>query len=867
LKNASRIIHRNKEHIVDPEKTALIEYFLGEFEKHVLPVLSDLRISVVHNDANDYNLIIDKAGYPEERSIGIIDFGDMVATHTIFELAVATAYAILGKSDPIIAASSLISGYHSIFPLTEQELELLFPSICARLALSVTLSAYQQTLEPDNEYLKISEAPAWKLLHRLRTVHPRFATYAFRHACQMLPCPKSSRITTWLRENTDQVGSILDIDLTTAPVAVIDLSLSSPELTSFANFTSIEKITQRIFSRITAAKAKVGIGRYNEARMFYIGLQYRSPLERRTVHTGVDLFLPPGTPVRAPLDGVIHSFLNNRTPFDYGPTIILEHTIKDSDLTFFTLYGHLSVESLEGLAPGKPVSRGEKLAEVGTFPSNGGWPPHLHFQLITDLLDNEGDFPGVVLPSQRDIWLSISPDPNLILQIPPDQFPEARLTCSEILRLREKHLGGALSVHYQEPLTIVRGYMQYLFDEMGRVYLDAVNNVPHVGHSNPRVVRALSEQAALLYTNSRYLHENLVRFAKRLCATLPEPLSVCFFVNSGSEANELALRLAHTHTQRRDLVVVDGGYHGSTGTLIGISPYKFNGPGGAGAPPHVHTVTMPDVYRGKYRRDDPNAGRKYAQDLKRIIQQLKSEGKGVAAFICEPMQGCGGQIIFPPKYLQEAFRHIRKAGGVCIVDEVQVGFGRVGTHFWGFQTQDVVPDIVTMGKPIGNGHPLGAVVTTPEIAKSFTDTGMEFFSTTGGNPVSCAVGLAVLDELETRKLQKHAHTVGKHLLERLQQLKTRYPLIGDVRGMGLFIGVELVLDPDTLTPAKEEAVYILERMKDEGILIGVDGPLGNVLKIKPPMVFTQRNADFLVQTLEKILSEDRLQGQTGQFLP
>ncbi|MFX1475028.1 MAG: aminotransferase class III-fold pyridoxal phosphate-dependent enzyme, partial [Promethearchaeota archaeon] len=628
LKNASTVISLYKEHIGDPKKAAIVDHFLREYETRVLPVLPDLRTSVVHNDGNDYNIIVNKACYPEERSFGIIDFGDMVATHTVFELAVATAYAILGKDDPIAAASGIVGGYHSIFPLTELELKVLFPLICTRLALSVAISAYQQKLEPDNEYLKISEKSAWKLLSRLRTIHPRFATYAFRHACQMTPCPQSSKVVNWLRQNKERVGPLLEIDLQTAPVTIIDFSISSPELTRFTNVTSINAMTDQIFSKIAAARAKVGIGRYNEARMIYIGVQYLATRERRTIHTGIDLFLKPGTPVLAPLDGKVHSFLNNTTPFDYGPTIILEHKIQDSDLKFFTLYGHLSLDSLEGLTHGKPIKRGEKIAEVGAFPVNGGWPPHLHFQLITDLLDKEGDFPGVALPSQRDIWLSISPDPNLMLKIPKDCFPEARLSRDEILTLREKYIGGVLSLHYRNPLTIVRGYMQYLFDDTGQAYLDAVNNVPHVGHSHPRVVRALSEQAALLYTNSRYLHENMVLFAQRLCATLPEPLSVCFFVNSGSEANELALRLAHTHTAQQDLIVIDGAYHGNTGTLTGISPYKFDGLGGKGAPPHVHKVTMPDVFRGEYKRDDPNAGPKYASEVRETIKQLKGENRG-----------------------------------------------------------------------------------------------------------------------------------------------------------------------------------------------------------------------------------------------
>jgi 4-aminobutyrate aminotransferase-like enzyme len=321
----------------------------------------------------------------------------------------------------------------------------------------------------------------------------------------------------------------------------------------------------------------------------------------------------------------------------------------------------------------------------------------------------------------------------------------------------------------------------------------------------------------------------------------------------------LALRLARTHTQRKDLIVVDAAYHGNTTSLIEISPYKFDGPGGMGAPPYVHKVPMPDVYRGEYKRNDPYAGEKYAQYVEQAIWEIHKNQDNVAAFICESLLGCGGQIVLPENYLKEAYRHVRNAGGVCIADEVQVGFGRVGSHFWGFETQGVIPDIVTLGKPIGNGHPLAAVVTTPEIAASFNN-GMEYFNTFGGNPVSCAIGLAVLDVIEEERLQENARKVGMHLMSGLRRLMEKHTLIGDVRGLGLFVGIELVLDREKLVPAAAQASYIANRMKERGILLSTDGPFHNVLKIKPPMVFTEENADFLVGTLDEILGEDLARG-------
>jgi 4-aminobutyrate aminotransferase-like enzyme/Ser/Thr protein kinase RdoA (MazF antagonist) len=424
----------------------------------------------------------------------------------------------------------------------------------------------------------------------------------------------------------------------------------------------------------------------------------------------------------------------------------------------------------------------------------------------------------------------------------------------EALAARRNLLGRNLSVSYEKPLKIVRGWMQYLYDDTGQRYLDLYNNVPLIGHCHPCVVRAVQDQVAILNTNTRYLHDNILRYAERLTAVLPEPLRVCYFVNSGSEGNELAVRLARTHTRREDIVVLEHAYHGHTNTLIDISPYKFNGPGGSGRKPWVHVAPIPDDYRGPYRRDDPHAGKKYAQHVVQIIDDAQSSGRRVAAFIAETLPSVAGQIVFPPGYLKAAYRHVRAAGGVCIADEVQVGFGRLGTHFWGFETQNVVPDIVVFGKPIGNAFPLAAVVTTREIAASF-DNGMEFFSTFGGNPVACAAGLAVLDVLQEKQLQENALRVGNHFIDELKQLQEEQALIGDVRGSGLFLGVDLVLDRATREPAPTQASYVVNRLRERGILTGTDGPHRNVLKLRPPLIFTESDADLFTATLDQILAE------------
>ncbi len=422
----------------------------------------------------------------------------------------------------------------------------------------------------------------------------------------------------------------------------------------------------------------------------------------------------------------------------------------------------------------------------------------------------------------------------------------------ELLQRRRQFLSPSLSIAYEEPLKIVRGSGQFLYDDRGKPYLDLVNNVCHVGHCHPHVVEAGRRQMAQLNTNTRYLYDGLTDYAERLVATLPDPLEVCFFVNSGSEANELALRLAESYTGRRDFLVIEGAYHGHTGRLIDLSPYKFMGKGGKGEPaPWVHVVPIPDGYRGKYQGQERNTGEAYGDEVGVVIE---STGAEVAAFIAESLLGCGGQIIPPEGYFERAFEHVRAAGGLRIIDEVQVGFARTGTHFWAFEQQGVIPDIVVMGKPIGNGHPMAAVVTTRQIADSFAN-GMEFFSTFGGNPVSCAIGMAVLDVIEQENLQQHALELGNYFLEGFRRLMGQHKLIGDVRGAGLFLGVELVQDRNKLTPATDEADILVNRARARGILLSTDGPYQNVLKIKPPMVLTRDDVDMVFRVIDDELGD------------
>jgi 4-aminobutyrate aminotransferase-like enzyme len=428
------------------------------------------------------------------------------------------------------------------------------------------------------------------------------------------------------------------------------------------------------------------------------------------------------------------------------------------------------------------------------------------------------------------------------------------VSLAQELELRRRHVGPSLSLAYDTPLEIVRGEGASLFDSDGRRYLDLVNNVCHVGHCHPRVVQAGIAQMQALNTNTRYVHPNLARYAERLAGTLPDPLSVCFFVCSGSEANDLALRLARTATGVQPgnevVAVVGGAYHGNLSSLIALSPYKYGGPGGLGRSSSVIEAPMPDPYRGRFR--GPDSGPAYARELSRLISAAVQQGRRLSAFYCESILGCGGQIELPAGYLAQAFANVRQAGGLCIADEIQVGFGRVGSHMWAFERHGVVPDIVTLGKPIGNGHPMAAVVTTRKIADAFAN-GMEYFNTFGGNPVSCAIGLAVLDVIEDEDLQAHAARMGTILLAGLRKIQSTTPQFGDVRGAGLFLGVELVKDPISQSPADAEAHQIIELLKERGILLSVDGPLHNVLKLKPPLVLSEEDVRFFLAELSAVV--------------
>ncbi|XP_064638272.1 ethanolamine-phosphate phospho-lyase-like isoform X1 [Lineus longissimus] len=434
------------------------------------------------------------------------------------------------------------------------------------------------------------------------------------------------------------------------------------------------------------------------------------------------------------------------------------------------------------------------------------------------------------------------------------------LSKEECRQLREKHVGESLNCHMwyrHDPLRIVRASGQYMFDENGTRYLDCINNVSHVGHCHPGVVQAGIKQMPVLNTNHRFLYDELPTYAKRLVATMPEKLTACFLVNSGSEANDLAIRLARKVTKRFDLAVLNNAYHGQTFVLNELRPKDRRD--NKEDIPHVHMIPSPDVYRGKYRNCDyteEELAEKYAGEVEETFKRAHEQGRDIAGFLIESIQCVGGQLVPPKGFLTKAYNITKKYGALFIADEVQSGFGRIGEHWWAFQIdgEGVTPDIVTMGKPMGNGHPVAGLVTTQEIGGALSE-GRAYFTTFGGNPVSCAIGLAVMDAIEKEKLMEHATTLGAYFKGRLQDLQKKQPIIGDIRGMGLMVGVDLVKDQTTREPATEEAKQIVNRLYEEKIIFSRDGEHENVLKFKPPMCITQEDIDYIINKFDMIFSE------------
>ena len=531
------------EDIADPSRRALVQALFARYQARIAPRLPGLRASVLHQDANENNIIVDAAD--PDRIVGVIDFGDMAFGRTINELAITLAYALLDADDLYAAMRAIIASYVGEFPIEEGEAEVLYDLMRMRLAASVCISSRRAGAQPDNEYLTISQEPAFKLLERLNSLDPEFMVALCRHSAGFAATRTEAAVRAHLAEA--EAAPLFRPDI--ARSARIALLTDAPP-------ADMPPVTDRAWDGWFAAQRPAnlpdnigfyGLGAYGENRSVYTAPQFAdaASAERRTRHLGIDVFAPAGTPVHAPFAGRVHTVAYNANPLDYGHTLILEHET-DGGVPFYTLYGHLGGSLPDLLSEGDSVAAGDLIAHLGDWPENGGWAPHLHFQVMTDMLSQKGNFFGVGHDSLWDVWSGICPDPNLILRLAPESFAVDPNPPEALLERRAKAIGPSLSISYAEKLKIVRGQGPWLIDHTGRHYLDAVNNITHVGHCHPKVVDAIARQAAVLNTNTRYLNDLMLEFSERLTAKLPGDLRAAYFVNSGTEANELALRIART---------------------------------------------------------------------------------------------------------------------------------------------------------------------------------------------------------------------------------------------------------------------------------------------------------------------------------
>ena len=800
---------------------------LGPLRSVTARLDAELPRQTIHSDVTEVNVVGGVDDGDRFRVTGLIDFGDLVHTWRICDPASSIVAAIAaGPADPLDATLATLRGYLSRQPLSEAELEALWPAVLARAAVCVASSRLQTRESPGHDYVAATLASDLGALRGALSVPPALAAAVLREAAGLSPLGGSGGAGRRLGElDPGPVCAGLD----PAAVRPVDLGVASSELGDGAWLDPAA-----IAAACAGGDGKAALGRWGEARLIHAGEPGRHA--PAALHLGADLFLPAGTAVTAPLAGEVVEVAEREL------TIALDG-LGDGDEPGDPLF--LRLAGIEpGLAPGAAVGRGAEVGRVAAPGPGSKLPSHVHLQL-----SHAAGLPGLGDPRRREAWLALCPDPSPLLGLdaaaPPPPDPEVERA------RREAVLAGAQSLYYQAPMEMVRGWRATLIDSDARPYLDVVNNVAAVGHSHPGVAAAATEQLRLLNTNSRFLYDSLTEYAERIAALMPAGIDRVFVVNSGSEALDLAVQLARVYTGRRDLAAIFGAYHGWTESVYEACTSPQDNPGWAATKPdHIHVVDQPDPFRGRHG-DDADA---YVESVRAACAAAAERG-GLAGFLSEALLGNQGAVAPPAGYLAGAYEAVRAAGGVCIADEVQVGYARTGTDFWAFEHEGVVPDIVAAAKATGNGHPVGIVACRAEIAEALGRRA-SFFSSTGGGPVSCRVGLAVLDAIQGEGLQERAAQVGGGLKARLEELAERHPAIGAVNGRGLYLGVDIVV-PGGREPDPEEASAICERLRELGVIVQPTGDAYNFLKVKPPMCLTDAEAEYFARMLDQVLEERR----------
>ncbi|MGW1409781.1 aminotransferase [Streptomyces sp. NPDC002403] len=806
LRHADRVVAGLAEHIDGPEQRTAVRTATTEAWARIQQLADMLPSQAVHLDLTDDNLIR-RPDAPLPVPDGIIDFGDLTTSWAIGELAVCLSSVLHHDGVEPHHVLPAVRAFHAVRPLSPAEAEALWPLVVLRAAGLVASGRHQAAVDAGNAYVTAALAREWRIFEQATGIPLPVMTLLVKSAIGMAETPGEA----------DAPVCPLLRDLPADRVALCDLSIDADSMDHGAWLDADTE--DRLVADALAGGAVAAATAY--ARVRLTRTPALSAVSAATVPTGVDLRLGRATMAQAPVEGRVLTAVPGRVEITYGPRVL-------------TLSFPRTIPPL--VSSGTPIQAGEELAH---FPSGAS--------VHVALRDVGGPaVPPLVRPEYAAGWLALTADPSSLLGLPAAGGTDR----NDLLGRREAVFATVQEHYYTNPPRMERGWRHHLLSADGRSYLDIVNNVTPLGHAHPRVERAVSRQLRRLNTNSRFHYASVVEFTERLAALLPDPLDTVFLVNSGSEAVDLGLRLAIGASGQHDVVALREAYHGWTYASDAVSTSLQDNPNAlATRPGWVHTVDSPNSYRGRHRGPD---AAQYAPEAVAVIDELAASGRPAGAFIGETFYGNAGGVALPDGYLAEVYAAVRRHGGLAVADEVQVGYGRLGHWFWGFEQQRVVPDIVCVAKAMGNGHPLGAVITSRAVADRYRDQGY-FFSSTGGSPVSSVVGLTVLDALRNEDLQGNAVRVGGHLKRRLEALADRYDVIGAVHGSGLYLGLELVRDRTTLEPAAEETAELCDRMLDLGVVVQPTGDHLNILKIKPPLCIDTAAADFFADMLDLAL--------------
>lgn len=790
-------------------------------------VEAELPVQPIHGDLTDDNVMGRRGADSRLHPHTVLDLGDLGLGWRIAELAVCISSMLHHEPERPLRVVDTVAAFHGSAPLSDAEVAAVWPLVVLRASLLIASGRRQLEIDGANDYAKERIA----------------GEQAIFDAATLLPLVEmTEHVRAWTDVETAVVDASDDADgassASLAPllpglpggVVTVDLDVESADLDA-GRWMDADVETALIAAHLDHGDTVVvpyGSFRLTRARVDAADSAPTWPVE-------TEIHVPPGDALRltAPVTGEMS---------------VHDGTMRIRLRTGWTFEIH-GIEAAQANATF--VRRGDTVGSLGASGSPRVLTVGVRRGDAPELTRSSEGSP-LVAPERVPAWSRLTADPASLLGL--RSFTQHDDASAELER-RGRIFAAAQERYYERPPQIQRGWRHHLIDTTARTYIDMVNNVAGLGHAHPKVADAANRQLRTLATNSRFLFRELAEYSEALLALMPEgsDLDTVLLVNSGSEAVDLAIRLAQAATSRSTVVALREAYHGWTMASDAVTTSAYDNPSAlATRPGWVHVADVPNRFRGTHRGED--TAPRYLDDLAGDIDALRRDDREIAAFLCESILGNAGGVLLPEGYLAGAYAQIRAAGGLCIADEVQVGFGRMGSTFWGFEQSGVIPDIVTIAKPMGNGFPIGGVITSKRIADALATQG-QFFSSAGGSTLSCAVGLAVLDAMVEDDLQRNARDIGARLGEGLRSLASTHPLIGVVHGEGLYLGVELVRDRESMEPAAAEAAAICERLRELGVIVLTTSERSNVLKIKPPLCLSAESADHVVAMLDRVLSE------------